>query len=199
MDEETHQLEEFKHIGSAILEIDKRILQILTASTAVAAVLLSAIGGFLFGRGGRTVSVIHAYAALAPNLLTVPAFYLILSQRIDMMRLGSYRLVFFEEKSKFEGWETRLQIFRKLEKEESKESNDPVPWIFWGVFWVSALLFFYAVFRSGVTCWHWHLWWLAVPAVFIGWAHYKWRHVVCEDLRRHVELWRKVATESKAP
>jgi hypothetical protein len=39
MNEATHQSEEFKHIGNAILEVDKRILQILVASTAIGVTL----------------------------------------------------------------------------------------------------------------------------------------------------------------
>lgn len=189
MDKATRKLEEFKHISSAILEIDKRILQILTASTAVAVALLSAIAGLALGKEGVTVTVIHAYAALAPNLLMIPSFHLMLSQRIDMMRLGSYRRVFFEEQDKLEGWETRLERFRALKK---MESNDPVPYIVWTIFIASGALFIFGVFKSGaMLC---HLLGLILPAVLIVWPHYKWSHVVSVELPRQVKLWRKVAS-----
>ena len=189
MDEATHQLEEFKHIGNAILEVDKRILQILMASTAIGVTLLSAIGGFYFGKQGETISVIHAYGALAPNLIIVPAFYLILAQRIDMMRLGSYRFVFFEEQNNFQGWETRLKKLREQQNEKD-ESHDPLPWIFWTVFLASAALFCYAVSKSCAP--FWHILALALPIAFILWAHIKWNRVVDVNLHEHIKLWRGV-------
>ncbi|MBI5843750.1 MAG: hypothetical protein HZB23_03670 [Deltaproteobacteria bacterium] len=188
MDNVTRQLEESKHIDNAIIEIDKHILQILIASMTVAVTLLSAIGGLAIGKEGVNVSIIHAYAALTPNLLIIPSFYLMLSQRIDMMRLGAYRRVFFEEQYKFDGWETRLGRLRII---EIKESNDPVPLIFWAIFFSSMSLFDYVILKCGAASFH--LMVPLVPSLFIIYPHYQWRRVVTIDLPRYVELWREVA------
>lgn len=151
------------------------------------------MAGLVLGKGEAKVNVILAYAALAPNLLVIPSFYLMLSQRRDMMRMGSYRRVFLEEQDRIEGWETRLEKFRVL---VNKEANDPVPWIIWAVFAASAALFIFVVLESRASLYH--LLVLLLPVAFITSPHCKWKRVVAVELPEHVKVWRKVASGKKS-
>jgi hypothetical protein len=151
MDSNIYQVEEYKHIYTAIIEGEKQILQIFGGTIVVAVSLLSAVTGLILGRAGSQVTTMLAYAALAPNLLVIPSFYLLLSQRIALMRMGSYRRVFFEEQNEIRGWETRLGRFRNL---KNTESNDPISYSFWAVFCASAVLFGHGIFVSGTPSRH---------------------------------------------
>jgi hypothetical protein len=185
MNSNNYQVEEYKYIGTAITEIEKHILQIFGGTIVVAVPLLSAVAGLALGKDGSQVTIMLAYAALAPNILVIPSFYLLLSQRMNLIRLGSYRQVFLEEQNGIEGWETRLEKFRA---QEGTESNDPIPYTFWAVFLVSAALFFYGISKSNASLRH--LFVLTVPIIFIGWCHHRWRRVVPKELPRYLALWR---------
>jgi hypothetical protein len=193
MDANTHQVEEYKYIGTAITEVEKHILQIFGGTIVVAVPLLSAVAGLVLGKEGTQVTIVLAYAALVPNILVIPSFYLLLSQRMNLIRLGSYRRVFLEEQNRIEGWETRLEKFRAR---EGSESNDPIPYTFWAVFLVSAALFFHGISKSSASLCHLSV--LGVPIVFIAWCHHKWRGIVRKELPRYLALWRKeIGGESK--
>src|SRR6266511_2477461 len=162
MDKDKYSLEEYKYIAEAILEIDKRILQVFAVATAVSISLLSAVASLILGKQQGQITVVLAYAALAPDILVVPAFYLMLSQRLDMIRLGSYRQIFFEERNEIEGWETQLEKFRKLEK---TEANDPIPYTYWTLFLASVALFVYGIIEVRASlC---HLFILGLPLMFL--------------------------------
>ena len=191
MNKDAYILEEYKHIADAILDIDRRILQVFAVSIAVGVSLLSAVAGLALGGQQDQITVVLAYAALAPDFLVIPAFYLTLSFRIEIMRLGSYRRVFFEERNEIEGWETRLAKFRKL---ETREANDSVPYTYWAVFLASAILFGYGVIQAQASLPH--LFSLAIPFSLLLCANYKWTCVVSKELPRHLSLWRKVSSDN---
>jgi hypothetical protein len=115
MTKDEHILAEYKHISDAIIEIDidGRIVQVFTGSMTVGVALLSAVAGFAFGKHDQIPVLLAAYGALGPDIVVIPAFYLLLSFRRDIVRLGSYRRVFLEEHNEIEGWETRLERFGK--------------------------------------------------------------------------------------
>lgn len=187
MNKDAYNLEEYKHISSAILEIDKRILQVFAVTIAVAVSLLSAVAGLVLGKQHGPVTVVLAYTALAPGVLVIAAFYLMLSQRLDMMRLGSYRRILFEERNQIEGWETQLEKFRKLEK---IEANDPIPYTYWAVLLASGILFTYGIVEAEGSLYHSFM--LVPLLLLLGRAHYRWMRVVPTELSRYFDLWRKV-------
>ncbi len=193
MDQNQYQLEDYKQIWNAIIDVDKRILQVFGSTIVIAVSLLSAVAGLVLGKGaGDGMSIVFAYLGLAPSLILIPSFNLMLSQRIDIMRLGAYRRVFYEEQYAREGWEVHLYKFRNLEQ---KESNDPIPWSFWAIFAASAALFSYGLIKTCASLWH--LSFLVIPTIFLGTTHYKWSRVISKILPKYVELWRKVQGDRK--
>ena len=194
MDKNDHTAEEYKHISSAIIDIHNRVLQVFGIAVTVSVSLLSVVAGLALGKEGTPITVILAYAALGPDFLLIPAFYLMVSQRADIMRLGSYRRIFFEEHCGIEGWETQLERFRKREK---AEPNDPIPYTIWAIFLASAALFGYGVVQDKASLFH--LLVLFVPLILIVRAHYRWGKVVAKELPRYLELWREVSRVSTPP
>lgn len=188
MNKNEYILQEYKHISDAILDIDRRIVQVFTGSMTVGVALLSAVAGLAFGKQQDQITVPLAYAALAPDFVVIPAFYLIRFYRVDIMRLGSYRRIFVEERNEIEGWETRLEKFRTLDKRG--EANDPIPWSYWAVIVASAALFVYGIIAAHVCLAHAYI--LAVPVAFLLYAHRKWKRVIPKELPDHLRLWTEV-------
>lgn len=185
-----YDLEEYKHINDAIFDMDKRILQVFGVTIIVVASLIAAIGKIFFehylsnSENIQSFSCYLAYLSFLPYLILIPSFYLIIGIKVDMMRLGSYRLIFFEEKAKRTGWESRL---KKLRNYSLPESLDSIPLTYWALFLGSAILFVFAVLKA-------YGYWLnylvlLIPAATIGIAHYKWKRVITVDLNQFIEKW----------
>jgi hypothetical protein len=194
MNSDTYEIEEYRHLAAVIVEVEKLMLQIFVGTFAFAVPLLSALTGWLLQRSAGAISILGCYAMLAPNLLVLPSFYLLLSQRTTLIRLGSYRRVFFEERNEIKGWETRLETFRKMVR---TESNDPIAYTFWVVSLLSAVLFVYAIYKSCES--PFNLLILFAPFTFLVWCHNKWICVVRREFPKYLEHWRAVLIAGSNP
>jgi hypothetical protein len=79
-------LQEYKHISDAIIDIDRRMVQVFTGSITIEVTLLSAVAGLAFGKEQDQITILLAYVALAPDILVIPAFYLLVAFRLDIIR-----------------------------------------------------------------------------------------------------------------
>lgn len=185
-----YDLEEYKHINNAIFDMDKRILQVFGVTIIVVASLIAAVGKVFFEQylqnsgNIKILSCSLAYLSFLPYLILIPSFYLIIGIRVDMMRLGSYRLIFFEKKAKRSGWESRL---KKLRTYSLPESLDSIPLTYWALFLGAAILFIFAVLKAS-GCWL-NYFLLIIPTIATGFAHYKWKRAISVDLNQFIEKW----------
>ncbi len=180
--------EEYKQIFGLASQIEHRMLQIFGVSVAVSVSLLSAIGGLIFtGRGTQANGTIGLYLILIPNLFTIPSFSLILSHRIDLVRVAAYQKVFFENEEINVGWVTRLIKFRTHVKHES---HDPIPLTYWAIMLISSAVFVFVTITSGLSYFHF----ISVPILILAlWRiHASWRRVIPHMLQEYVDIWQKV-------
>ncbi len=82
-------LEEAKMFTNAVWDIDKLIGQIFGATIAVAITLLSVLAKSIFEDQRYTLPL--AYATLAPNVISLVAFYYLLSQRRSLVEVRLLR------------------------------------------------------------------------------------------------------------
>ena len=145
--------EEYKQIFGLTITIEERLMRIFLVSVAVSVSLLSATAGLIFS--GKIPSEFEKWAMyifLIPNMITMPAFNLILAQRIDLARAAAYQMVFYEESGTYAGWVRRLKVLRK--NIVGPESFDTIPLTYWSILIVSAIAFITYVLAKNLCYFH---------------------------------------------
>ena len=180
--------EEYKNIFGFTITLEQRMLQIFLVAIVVSASLLSAtIGIVLSGKLGVQFKEWGMYLILAPNLITVPAFNLILAQRIDLTRASAYQWVFYEDGSDDAGWVSRLHMLRS--RSPDPEALDTIPMVFWAIFFISGGVFAAYVVLEHLSYYHFCV--LPVVLLVLGQITYSWNSVI-QNHRHYVAAWREV-------
>ncbi|MBI3770602.1 MAG: hypothetical protein HY271_19200 [Deltaproteobacteria bacterium] len=199
-DEHEHafRLEEYRHISAAIIDLDGRIMTVFGLSLAAAGTLLGVTAPAVFGEAGpagHTAPLALACWSLAPALLVAAALKVQVNLRRDIIRLGLYRKVFFEEDGvRGLRWESALERFRRTFR---GETNDPIPMAYWLIALASVTLSWSATRRAGVGALAWAIVLsvtVAVPALLKR-LHAEWLDVIRSDLPVIAEEWKPVKAD----
>ena len=178
-------LEEAKMFTNAVWYIDKLIGQIFAATIAVTVTLLSALAKSIFEDQRYTLPI--AYATLAPNVISLVAFYYLLSQRRSLVEFGSY-VHYLEVRLGVVGFQSSLSEIRNLRSRKG-ESNDPVPYSFWAIFLLSASCFGFILSGTANHRNYLHLLFLIPIALLFTAFHRAWNQVISKDLPLATSKW----------
>jgi hypothetical protein len=179
------RLAEYRHISDAIMDIDRRLLQVF-AGTVTAAGALVALAATR--RGGSPAATV--ILDVAPGFLVGAALNFQLGLRREIAKLGMYRKVFFEDGAVGGAtWERALGAFRKIDR--SPEANDPVSLVYWVFVGLSAAL----VLVRG-SCWGLAP---AAAAAYLLWrVEQRWKRVYepeTGECARFERVWREAKGE----
>lgn len=137
-------LEEFKELRKEIMFLEKSVGQYSIAAIIASISLLSGVGAIIFKSDFNYINnsfPIVPYFFLFPPLILVSILLILSSHRRDIHRIGTYIQVFIEENIFGDGWEVRLNQFRKINE---GESLDHIPKVFWVIYLLSVALFLFA-------------------------------------------------------
>jgi hypothetical protein len=185
-------LEEAKMFTTAVWDIDKLIGQVFAGTIAVTITLLSALAKSVFEDQKFTVPL--AYATLAPNVISLVAFYYLISQRRSLVEFGSY-VHYIENRLGVTGFQSSLFKIRKRPTRKG-ESNDPIPYSFWALFLLSASCFGFIIINTSGGRRYLHFIILAAIAVLLAKFHKEWNEVISKDLPRSTRRWRSLDNSS---
>ncbi len=184
-------LEEAKMFTNAVWDIDKLIGQIFAATIAVAITLLSALAKSIFEDQRYTLPL--AYATLAPNIVSLVAFYYLLSQRRSLVEFGSY-VHYLETLLNVTGFQSSLSKIRKHPARRG-ESNDPIPYSFWAIFVLSASCFAFIVVSAPANHRYLHVLVLLPLATLFARFHWEWNRVISKDLPSATQRWMELSKQ----
>jgi hypothetical protein len=185
------RLEEYKQVFALVVDVERRLLQVLGATVTVGVTFLTATSGFLLLHSSRRpLSVAEAYFTLFPLILLIPSFSIVLGLRLDIARFAAYIVVFYEDGNPWPRWNSSLIRFRSP---RLFESNDPVPYTYWLIAAGFLGLFFYALAQSASPV-RTHIWIVFPICIVLGHIHRIWRTALYEYYQLCIEEWRRVRT-----
>lgn len=196
--DEKFYMEEFKIFTSAIFDIDKRVAQVF-GFTMAAAVSLSTWTAKIILEPVQSVQLPLVYASLMPNLLLLPAFFYLIAQRRDLCGFAAYvRLL--ETRLGVSGFQTGLHPGEgslRTNKNRGGESNDPIPYGFWALFLITAVIFLYGIQKSGGSLCQLTI--LLIPTGLLLYCHWTWKHIILNILPPLIEMWAEWDKKRTAP
>lgn len=196
--DEKFYMEEFKIFTSAIFDIDKRVAQVF-GFTMAAAVSLSTWTAKIILEPEQSVPLALVYASLMPNLLLLPAYFYLIAQRRDLIGFAAYvRLL--ETRLGVSGFQTGLHPGEgslRTNKNRGGESNDPIPYAFWALFLITALIFLYGIQKSGGSLCQLTI--LLIPIGLLSYCHWAWKRIIPDVLPELIEMWADFDKKRKTP
>lgn len=181
--------EEYKQVFGFTITIEEKVIRIFLVSVAVSVSLLSATAGLIFsGKLPVEFESWAMYVLVILNMISVPAFNLILAQRIDLARAAAYQQVFYEENDTYAGWVRRLGKLRTIVG--SPESFDTVPLTYWSILIISSVIFVAYVVIKDLP--YFHLAIISIFVVMLARLNVAWSGKTRID---YVSEWRKVLEE----
>ena len=178
--------EEYKILFEFGVRTEDRMLQVFSGTVTISVTLLSAIGGYLL-KEDRPVTAAEAYIALAPILMILPSFLLLVGMRRDMARIGAYVHVFFEEFGIL--WPKHLIAFRL--RGGSFESLDTIPIAYCSLVIACFGIFFCLLYRSRIDQLP-HACVLVVAGCLLVAISKRWRRAVSTHFEDCIVAWREV-------
>jgi hypothetical protein len=178
------RLAEYRQISEAIMDIDRRLVQVFAGTVASAGVLVAAAIG---KRGGTPLGA--AVLSVAPSFLVLAALNFQVSLRREIAKLGMYRKVFFADGT----WERALTVLRDVDR--TPEANDPMSAVYWCFVGLSVAL----VFIRGSF---WGLLLSAVAAYLLWQVDQQWKRVYdrnAGDAARFERLWEQAKNSIETP
>ena len=183
--------EEYKQIFTMTSQLEQRMLQIFGLSLAVSVSIFSAIAvKIVMGSNESDLKILDIYLLLAPMLISIPAFSLLLAHRLDLARAAAYQKVFYESKSDYAGWVTRLNEYRK---HSQSEGHDPMPLAYWSVSLLSSGMFLFFMISLSFSIAHLVVG--IIPLLIMAKLQYSWSSVVKQEREKCVAIWEKVKQE----
>ena len=181
--------EEYRSLTEEIKLRDRGMLQIFTISLMVLVPFISGIIIYSMQHWADIKAhptVFAPYMFLSPLLILIPCTYLLTSLRRNVFRCGTYIQVFLENDAGLR-WETALDRFREIHKEESL---DPTFVVYWAIFAICSGLFSYALYFLSMSLWH-----LVAPlllALLLLKSHLAYRRVPTKTRNEFYEQWLKI-------
>jgi hypothetical protein len=188
-------LEELKLFTSAMLDLDKRIVQVFGFTMALSVTLLTWVGKILFESDNES-SMLLLYATLIPNLFVLSSFYYLIKVRFAIVTFASYVHLLEQRLSTF-GFQRGMNPIYGIRSNKFRgggESSDPVPISFWAIYLCTSVTFYYELDSNCYSMLN-----LLAPAcigLFLLLAHLNWLKVYSRSLAPMFEAWEKWDAET---